>query len=253
MIKMKFFKKKEKPQIHAECETYSVRKYAPIRPAREFMPPGFNDINRFIRKEKHLIDSDKTVRACPGITDFMGLGYVIPAWCDIEIVPIHDGQFTEVRYSDPRYNHAQHPPAQVQGFMSEKFKVGSAVKLDNPWKIWTSADYSLMYLPMFYWTKRNWEAIPGVMDTDLGTLIAPINIMLKEPEYTMIKQGEPLCQIIPIKREKVIAETGDLSETAKKRHLDLSSLHDMSFKGWIKHVKDKKLYKLISKDTDLPE
>ena len=245
--------KKKKPQIHAECETYAVRKYAPIRPARDFKPSGFDKIDRFVRKEKHMLDSVKTVRACPGISDYMGLGYVIPAWCDIEMIPVNNNLHAEVRYSDPKYNHALHPPEQVQGFMHEKFKIGSAIKLDNPWKIWTEAGYSLLYLPMFYWPERNWEAVPGVIDTDLGALVSPINIMMKNPEYTMIKQGEPICQIIPIKREQYVAETSDITDRSIKRHRAISSLHNMSFKGWIRHMKEHKLYKLIAKDTDLPE
>ena len=50
------------------------------------------------------------------------------------------------------------------------------------------------------------------LDHDVGALISPINIMLKEIKPTFIKMGEPLCQLIPIKRETVVARTGDLSK-----------------------------------------
>lgn len=247
-----FFKKKDKPKLIAECDNWAVRKYAPIRPAREFDPPGWKGMDIFVKREEHLIDSVKTVKACPGISDYIGMGYIIPAWCDMEIQPTEDNFTATVRYSDPRYNHGWHHPNQLQNFMSEKFDVKSAIKLDNPWRIWTDNGYSLLYLPLFYWPDRNWEAVPGVIDTDLGALISPINIMIKRPIKTLIRQGEPLVQIIPFKREDFLAESRAVTSAAAERHNAVCALHSMSFKGWIRYMKERKPFKMIYKDTELP-
>ena len=76
--------------------------------------------------------------------------------------------------------------------------------------------------------------------------------MLKEIKPTMIKMGEPLVQVIPFKRESQVAKTFELNETAIKRHQAVSSLHNITYAGWIKWVKQKKYYTVDAHDTDLP-
>jgi hypothetical protein len=105
---------------------------------------------------------------------------------------------------------------------------------------------------MFYHEDRNYEAIPGIIDHDLGALVSPINIMLKEIKHTTIKMGEPLCQLIPIKRETVVARTGNLSETAVNRHNAIIGLQRMIFNSWSKWQHAKKTYIVDENDIDLP-
>lgn len=241
-----------KPILFFETENWAVRKHAPIRPAKEFMPEAWKNMPTYTKKATHLIDSDKSVKACPGIGDFMSMGYVIPAWCDIEITPGQDGLSVSTRYSEPNYNSAYHPVDQISKDLLKNFGVRAAVKLDNPWKMWAAEGWTLMYLPMFYFEDRNFEAIPGVIDHDMGALVNPINIMLKEIKPTTIKLGDPLCQVIPIKRETVVARTGQLSDTAVNRHNAISQLKNIVFAGWTRWQHAKKDYVVDAHDLHLP-
>ena len=248
------FRKKSQHQIYFTCDEWAIRKYAPIEPAKNFLPKAFKDMETFLVKKKYALDSVKTIKSCPGIIDYCSAGYVITAWCDMEINPSIDGQAVSVRYSNPKYNQGGHSPAVIQNFMAHKFGVRMSVKLDNPWSVWTKPDVSVMYLPMYYYDDtRNWEALPGWIDTDLGAVSSPINIMLKEPKQTFIKMGEPLVQMVPIRREEFTAYTGENTEVTKKRYLGISGLHDMSFSGWLKHMKTKKTYSIDARDTELPD
>jgi len=242
------------PVIFFETERWAVRKHAPIRPAGEFKPTAWKKMPAYINKQKHKIDSEQTVKGCPGIKDFMETGFVIPAWCDMEILPSDDGNYVETRYSDPVYNSAYHPADQVENEtqLLTKFGVRAAVKLDCPWRIWSKSNWSVLYQPMFYHEDRNYEAIPGIIDHDLGALVSPLNIMLKEIKPTTIKMGEPLCQLIPIKRETVVARTGNLSETAVDRHNAIIGLQRMIFNSWSKWQHAKKTYIVDQNDIDLP-
>ena len=74
-----WFKKKQEPVVNFETENWAVRKYAPIKPASEFVPSQWKKMPTFTKKEKHKIDSEQTVRACPGIGDYMKTGFIIPA------------------------------------------------------------------------------------------------------------------------------------------------------------------------------
>jgi hypothetical protein len=245
------FKKKPKYQVYFTCEDWAIRKYAPIQPAKNFLPSSFKSMPTFLRQCPHAIDSIKTVKACPGIVDYSNAGFVIPAWCDIELHPTPDGNQVMARYSHPKFNHAIHVAEQLQDLMCNKFDVRVAVKLDNPWFTWTEEGYSLLYLPMYYDDTKNWEAVPGIIDHDVGAPQSPINIMLKERKPTFIKMGEPLVQIIPIKREEITAYTGELTEVGRKRQFSISYLHNMMFSGWIKHMRKKKHYIVDAHDIEL--
>lgn len=247
------FKKKKEHQVFFTCDEWAVRKYAPIEPAKNFLPLAFKDMQPFVVKKPHAIDSIKTVKSCPGIVDFCSAGYVITAWCDMEIYPSADGQNVSVRYSHPKFKQGAHPPEVVQDFMARKFGVRVGVRLDNPWNMWAADGYSLMYFPMYYYDdSRNWEALPGWADHDVGQVVNPINIMLKESKPTFIKMGEPLVQVIPIKREPITAYTGKSNKTTMARYLGLSYLHNMMFSGWTKFMRTKKSYSIDANDVDLP-
>lgn len=246
------FKKKNDVNVHFETNNWAVRKYSPIRPAKEFLPEKFKNLPPFLDKKEHMIDSIKTVKSCPGIKDYLSLGYIIPAWCDMEFYPTNDGQVLG-RYSDPEYNHTLHYPGQIQNFLENTYKVNTPIKLDNPWLTWTAKGWSILYLPLYYHDGLNFEAVPGIIDHDLGVTKSPINIMLKEPKKTVIKQGDPLVQVIPIRREDIMAETSKISQTAVDRQYSIGKLFSMSFNGWAKYMKEKKNYKIINKDTELPE
>jgi hypothetical protein len=247
------FKKKQEHQIFFTCEDWAIRKYAPIQPAKNFLPKKFKDMQTYVKQEKYPIDSIKTVKSCPGIIDYCSAGFVIPAWCDIELTPSPDGMVVEQRYSSKKFRAGHHPVDQLQDFLIKKFTVRMVAKLDNPWKMWAAPGYSLLYQPMYFYDEdRNWEAVPGWVDHDVGAVGNPINVMLKENKPVLIKMGEPLVQVIPIKREPIVAYTGESGPTTWKRYNGLSYMYDMTFNTWVKYMKDKKSYTVDEHDVELP-
>ena len=82
--------------------------------------------------------------------------------------------------------------------------------------------------------------------------MSPINIMMFEKKKTVIKLGDPIVQVIPIKREKVVARTSDLSKTAVDRHNAIIQTNKITFSGWSKWQHAKKDYTVDAQDTDLP-
>lgn len=245
----KFFKKDE-PEVMFESVNYAVRKYAPIRPAAEFVPEKFKKLPTKLKSGDHRIDDIFSIKVCPGLQDYMGMGWVIPAWCDIEITP-QGSDFPLVRYSEPTMKQGFHHQEQLGDFLDTKFKNRHAVKLDNPWLTYAKDGWSCMYLPMSYHENQGFYALPGVIDHDKGALQSPINIMISTDEKFVIKQGTPIVQVVPFKRQVVTARTGDVREKTKKRFDAIRTLHSMTFKGWRKLISDAKRFKVDAHDTEL--
>lgn len=244
------FWKKEKPELIFECENWAVRKYSPIRPASEFIPEKFKNLPTVVKKGRYQKENIYSIKLCPGLQDYIGQGYVIPAWCDIDI-QIMQGT-PKVTYSDPNLNEALHLPEQMGNFLDTKFPIRTPVKLDNPWVTYSKKDWSILYLPMHFHENPYFEAVPGVIDQDRAPGKTPLNIMLKTNDDFMIKQGTPLVQMIPFKRQEVIARTGKVRDKTFQRFHDMVSTTSISFKGWRWFMTEKKYYKIDSHDTDIP-
>ena len=76
--------------------------------------------------------------------------------------------------------------------------------------------------------------------------------MMLEKKRTLIKLGDPIVQVIPIKREKIVARTSELTKTAVDRHNAIIQTNKITFNGWSKWQHARKSYTVDSHDTDLP-
>ena len=47
--------KKEEPVINFACQSWGVRKYAPIQPAGKFFPDKFKELSPYYKKEQYNI------------------------------------------------------------------------------------------------------------------------------------------------------------------------------------------------------
>ena len=245
------FKKKPEPTILFECENWATRKYSPIRPAAEFIPEKFKNLPTVLHKGEFQKQNVYSVKICPGLQHYIGQGFVIPAWCDIDVKIIND--HPHVTYSDPDCNHAYHSKEQMGDFLNTRFSLQTPVKLDNPWIMYTKKGWSTTYLPMLFHENPYFEAVPGSINHDKGPGQTPINIMLKTNKDFVIKQGTPLVQVIPYPRETVVARTGDISKTTSRRYHSLIKTAVLTFKGWRFFMADEKNnYIVDARDTEVP-
>lgn len=165
-------------------------------------------------------DKGKTVRACPGIDDYLHLGYVIPLWADViltrvrmdgagRMAPDPNGRKIHCRtaYGAPPFEF--HAIEQVKG--AEPFEpivpMDQLVKPQCPWFIKTPPGWSVLVLPMYYHEnqrKMPIQPLPGIINTDFWH---QINTACKweylEPVME-IKAGTPLMHVIPFRRDDAL-------------------------------------------------
>lgn len=243
------FNKKQKPIIEFSCREWAIRKHAPVLPASKFLPKEYEKLQAGSKCPfDHLQEASMlSIKMCPAVNNFMNAGYVIPAWCDIEIK--FEGDQYRINYSNFNYQHRTHPDEQFTG-MFDRFKVRTDIKLDSPWAIKTAPDYSVMWMPMWF-HNSNFQAVPAIVDTDRVPNHNPINIMLFEPKDTVIKMGDPLVQLIPFKREPVAAISREYNESDNKRIQSIMGLGQLSKYGWRQFIKKNISYLLDRQDLDL--
>lgn len=246
-----FFKKKEQPTIEFSCKEWSIRKYAPILPASNFLPESYKNIpaGEVCPFDPFHNASLLTVRLCPALNQYMSTGYVLTAWADMEIKFDDNGGY-HINCANPDYRYWTHPEEQFPGLLENKFEFRTDIKLHSPWSIKTKPGYSIMWMPMYY-HDANYEALPAILDSDTIPNEMPVNIMFKERKDTLIKMGDPLVHIIPFKREDVTAVSREYTDADEKRAKSIHGLRLLSRFSWRPFIKNKNKFSLERKDIDL--
>jgi hypothetical protein len=164
-----------------------------------------------------------TIKKCMPIFDMLTAGYMITAPCDIYLDATNSEKLT---YSVP--------PAlrQFQGdlFASHSREQYSELPIDETknhrdllrimplWAIKTPPGYSAMFIhPQLSMDSPLW-AFPGIIDTDSFIVDGHFSFLVDKTFKGVIKQGTPLVQVIPFKREDWSSWTGEeiASEVSSK-------------------------------------
>jgi hypothetical protein len=249
---IKFIKSffKEKEIITFSCKDWAIRKYSPVELGENKLPEEYMDlpVGKICPFERRNLSYQLTARQCPSINSFLKYGYVISAWCDIEID--FEGDNVLIRYSNQDYSHDVHTENQYQKILGDHFDVRLVIKINNPWHIKTIDGYSCFWLPIYY-TNKNYQALPGILDTDMTLNDTPINLAFFEKKHTLIKMGEPLVRIIPFRRESIDAVSRKYNGQDENRFMNILGLNGLSRYNWRGYISAKNKFKLTKTDLDI--
>lgn len=249
---MNFFKKEKIPEIQFACENWAIRKHAPVLPAKEYMPPAWSKVTKSDIREwdVHRNEGASTVKNCPAVAEWMQQGYIIPAWCDIEIMIDYENGRYGLRYSNDSMQALGHVEKQFKPLLDHATPTQFSFKLDNPWTISTKPGWSIQWMPLFY-HDLPFQALPGIMDPDIQVNNQPINIIAKGTESFLIKMGTPIVQVVPFKRQEIHAISREMKFKDDKRTAGIRALNGLSRYGWRSFIRTKKVFTLDKRDTEL--
>tara|TARA_B100001248_G_scaffold128044_1_gene95961 strand:- start:96 stop:995 length:900 start_codon:yes stop_codon:yes gene_type:complete len=161
----------------------------------------------------------QTIRACPAMHDWTKSGWYLLANRDIEVLcgsdrmSLSDENFTTKDTTRKSYESPTHPSDQFDNAFDylkdgEFGHVKDAFKMRNPWNIITPPGYSTYYVDPFLFQNKFFAVWQGIIDTDKFNVNQDNSQIIFYPrvnESFTIKEGTPLCQVIPFKREEWIA------------------------------------------------
>lgn len=154
------------------------------------------------------------VRRCSGISDFLSLGVVIPAWSTFVFNPI-DYQNSDWQVQSAQYR-MLNSQFSVDAFQYEstgkcpmtelrEMKESFYPKLVTPYSFITAPGWSTIILGMVHEPNPHFDVVPGIVNTDYYHQIN-IVLNLKGSEKFSIRHNQPIAQLIPFKR------SGDFSK-----------------------------------------
>ena len=146
-----------------------------------------------------------TVKKCQAIFDALATGYVLKAPIDIFIDSKgekHDVQVpTDWKNVLPLVI-SGHPREQVSMMpINKSIFMPDILRVHPLWVVKTPPGYSTLFLPPMHGEDLPIQAVPAVVDTDTFTSDGHLSFLVKRGFNGIIKQGTPIVQILPFKRE----------------------------------------------------
>lgn len=221
----------------------------PPRPASKYLPDWY-------KKQPAMVDNDgmrygqpgATVKKCMPVFDIMTAGYIITAPCDIyvdatdpeKLVWSVPAAFSHLK-SDMFASHAREQYSEYPLDPSTQHK--TLLRVWPFWAIGTPKGYSCMFTQPFHSDNSPLYAISGLVDTDAFVTEGHLSFIVKKNFKGVIKQGTPLVQVIPFKRESWKSEVVPLEEARavfNKQTFKLRSTFLNAYKDKFRFKKDYK-------------
>ena len=182
------------------------------KPANKFIPEWYKNTKSYINDEKKPVGDGTTaatIKRCMPVLDAITGGYIITLPADVYVSLKENDKGEKEQFFEwaslgiisfhPITQAPEHPSVKPHAYP----------KFNNPWAIKTPKGYSTLFVQPFH-RESIFTILPGIVDTDIYT--APVNFpfVINDPDFEgYIKQGTPIAQVIPVKRDEWIMEIGD--------------------------------------------
>lgn len=221
----------------------------PPRPASKFLPEWY-------KRQPAMVDNDgmkygqpgATVKKCMPVFDVMTAGYIISAPCDIYIDSTDPERLT---WSVPNaFAHlksdmfASHAREQYSEYpLDSTYHHKTLLRVWPFWAIGTSKGYSCIFAQPFHSDDSPLYAVSGLVDTDSFVTEGHLSFIVKKNFKGTIKQGTPLVQVIPFKRESWSSQVVSLQEAQKVFNKQMFKLRSTFINAYKDKFRFKKEYK----------
>ena len=173
---------------------------SPVVPAKKLVPEWYKKV----KQDTQLHPGGPTIptiKQCPPVTDMLTSGYIITCPVDIKLFPKEEpANFLSVNaetYAQfmPEQHHWKMCPVDVHGKMHW-------TKIKHGWTVRTPAGYSCLFVQPFFFFNKDFTLFPAIVDTDKHDVPVQFPGYLNTNKETLIKQGTPLMQVIPFRRDE---------------------------------------------------
>jgi len=165
--------------------------------------PGTVDEENFLKRGQ----SSSTIKRCMPIFDYITAGYIISLPCDISIdatnpekiewsVPQTLKPFGSDMISSHAREQYDHYPIDKNLYHKDLFRIMPF------WSIKTPPGYSAIFTHPIHRDPVPFLAIGALVDTDDFISEGHLSFLIKKDFVGVLKQGTPIMQVIPFKREE---------------------------------------------------
>lgn len=179
--------------------------HPPPKPSNKSLPMWYEMLSSTIEGEEHQF-KQTSVKMCMPFGDAIKSGWLLRAPTDIQFTESPDGSTVDGATPDVDNDSVVTtvPVEQTPKPGNSAFLLPNAV-IDSQWEIRTPSGYSTLVVPPINRTETRFTAFGlfAETDTETGSFRLPIHV---EQTPVTIEEGEPIAQLIPIKRSALLDE-----------------------------------------------
>lgn len=209
--------RKHPAEIEFITPVAAVGEMFPPVPAGRMMPGWMRDMPAYTERRrfpKFRTRAEVTMKGCPGVGDYMGLGWIVPLWADYIFSATSDGFHWESAVPKEKDNVLTFEPELIPSFPRQENEHSYVLKLGTPWMVRTPPGWSIIICAPWYHREKRFIVLPGVMESDRCHVVNMVALWnAPEGEPVLLKAGTPLLHIIPVKRSKLDLKVVVDSET----------------------------------------
>jgi hypothetical protein len=189
-----------------------------------------------------------TVKRCMPIFDAMTAGYILGAPCDIYLdatdpeklswsLPIHIKKYEHDLFSF-------HSPEQYENYPINPDEYHKQLLRVMPtYAVGTEEGYSTFFMNPHHTDDSPLWAFSALVDTDKFISDGHLSFLVKKNFKGVIKQGTPLVQVFPVKREEWSMSIATAAESRKEFNTQRNVLRSTFLNGYKNKFRSKKEYK----------
>jgi hypothetical protein len=217
-------------------------------PSSKFLPSWYKKTPSFIDNDEGLRmgQANATVKKCMPIFDIITAGYIIPLPCDVYLDATNPERLSWsipgslLSYQGDMF--ASHAREQFSEMPIDKnIYHKDLLRIFPFWAVGTAKGYSSLFVQPQYSDDTPLTALQAIVDTDAFVSDGHLSFLVQKGFKGVIKQGTPLVQIIPFKRESWKMDIVSPEESAKKmgtQRLQVRSSFTNSYKNKFRSKKD---------------
>jgi len=168
------------------------------RESKHFYPEWWKSVPT--KLGEGLIPHTRTVKMCPSFSDIYNEGFVLVSPCDIVLRYHEPTQLWQWESSMSQLELEVHGTNQFVNWVDGPVK--AIFKIPFPYAVFVPKGYNLRQVPIIYDYNPDWHVAYGVYKADQVPELTIQIMYTSDKKEILIKQGTPLCQMIPYKREK---------------------------------------------------
>jgi len=192
--------------------------------------------------------TSSTIKRCMPVFDFMTSGYLILSPCDIYI---DASNLDKLKYSVPdairdvvKNIFASHHRDQYSELPYDKEYYHKDLLRINPfWSLSTPSGYSTLFTNPIYKDPTPLDAVGAIVDTDKYISNGHLSFYVKNGFVGVIKQGTPLVQVLPFKRDAWHMNIVDADIASSKIDDQFLKIRSTFINGYKNKMRSKKEYK----------
>ena len=238
-----------KLEIYPKYKEYeTLLELYPPKLANKYLPEWYKKQKIY---SKDTIPGIKDAKKCPAIQDFLTNGIVIPAWTNVYLEKRKDGLHWFVSlgdsdvFNEPKFRMLEFQShLQMTGMDLNILNGTGALKLITPYVFKTPPGYSTQFTDPFYHHRRSIRALPGISQTDIWNQTNLVfefveDINMYEEKDLLIKAGEPLVIVQPLKRINSKLEVKKFNEDVFNEQ-EKNTTHLLSVgSDWVRYKNEK--------------